>query len=75
MGEASALRWVWQVMRMNEDYFVKRVYGEIIEGEGVRGRPSVKQINEVDKYWREPSMVRRVLEHRRLETLLVWLNS
>lgn len=46
-------------MKMNEEYFVKRVYGEIIEGEGVRGRPSVKQINEEDKYWRELSMVRR----------------
>lgn len=42
---------------MNEDDFVKRVYEGRTEGlgweEGVRGRPPVKWINKVDKYWKE----------------------
>jgi len=38
---------------MNENEFVKRVYKSEIEGQSIRGRPPVKWINRVDKYWRE----------------------
>ncbi len=49
----STLRWYEHAMRMNECDFTKRVYESTIEGRGVRGRPPVKWINTVEKYWRE----------------------
>ncbi len=36
------LRWFGQTVRMNENYFARKVFEGRIEGEGVRGRPLVK---------------------------------
>lgn len=44
---------VWNVIRMNEDELMNRLYEGRTEGEDVRERLQVKEIERVDEYWQE----------------------